>query len=253
MKGCSGAVSPVPRVRGGAARAVEGVLEALSPTRCVICERQGALLCPACLARLPLIDPVHACTGCGAPFGDVLCTECRGARLGTGRCLATAVYEGPAARLIKTYKDAGERRLAPLIAQMLLDTARHAAHAAPARYGDLLAEADALTFVPVTARAFLRRGFDHMEAVARELGELCGLPVVDALAKHGSSDQRALGREGRARDARDAYEVVAPVAGLRLVLLDDCITTGATIAAAGAALARAGAARVDALALARVW
>lgn len=59
-----------------AERATYEALEALSPTRCAGCERAGALICQDCLAALTLIDPRHSCTRCGAPFGDLLCTEC---------------------------------------------------------------------------------------------------------------------------------------------------------------------------------
>ena len=260
----------------------EAALEVLSPTRCAGCERPGALICDDCLYQLTLIDPLHACLRCGAPFGDLLCTECdrAGATAGQasrvvgsttptplapggkvpadpqralGRVLAAAVFAEPLPRIIRAYKDGGERRLAPLIAQMLYDTALHAEETAPGRYGGILSDADAVTFVPVTAAAFARRGFDHMEAVARPFAELAGKPLADALAKHGRADQRALGRAARAESAQGVYEVVADVRGMRLLVLDDVITTGATLSAVAEALAASGAARVEALALARVW
>ena len=239
------------------------LLEALSPTRCAGCERRDVLICDACLARLALIDPKTSCLACGAPFGSLICTECAGApragevpprvRDGPDRVLAMAVFADPLPRIIRAYKDGGERRLAPLIAQMLVDCAEHAEEVAPERYGGILTAVDAVTFVPVTARAWRRRGFDHMEDIARAFAAETGLPVVDALVKRGSADQRALGRTGRQASARGAYEVVADVGGERLLLLDDVITTGATIAAAASSLSASGATRVDALAAARVW
>ncbi|WP_144743840.1 ComF family protein [Enorma burkinafasonensis] len=250
-----------------ARRAGAVALEAMAPTRCAGCERPGALICPRCLTELVPIDPVHACTRCGAPFGDLLCTECGHGgdpSGGTGsaegdiapapdRCLAAAVFEGPLPRIIHAYKDAGERRLAPLLAELMADAALHAEEAAPGRFGGIVRGADAVTFVPATAAAFARRGFDHMEEIARSFSRLTGVPYLDALAKRGASDQRVLGREERARSARGAYVPVADVAGMRLLLLDDVVTTGSTVRAAASSLASAGAAHIDALALARVW
>lgn len=169
------------------------------------------------------------------------------------RTLACAAFTGPAPRIIRGYKDAGERRMAGVIAEMLLDTALHAESADPDRYHGILTSADAVTFVPATGEAFRRRGFDHMEEVARALARIADKPFLDALAKHGRSDQRLLGRAGRMSQAGSRYEVVADVAGMRLLLIDDVITTGATIRAAATALVHAGALNVDALALARVW
>ncbi|WP_291290186.1 phosphoribosyltransferase family protein [Enorma sp.] len=221
-----------------AGRLREAALEVLSPTRCAGCERPGELICKECLARIEVIDPVHACTRCGAPFGDLLCTEC-----GAG---ADEDVAPPG-------KDAGERRLGALIAELMLDAAEHAELVAPDRFGGILNGAEAVTFVPVTAAAFSRRGFDHMEVIARRVAELAGLPLIDALAKHGSADQRSLGRVERQERSRDVYEVVESVEGMRFLLLDDVITTGATMRAAASALHAAGAAHVDALAFARVW
>ena len=155
-----------------AERATYEALEALSPTRCAGCERSGALICQDCLASLALIDPCHSCIRCGAPFGDLLCTECsvEGASSAMAealdRCLACAVYAHPLPRIIRAYKDAGERRLAPYLAELLYDTVLHAQAAAPDRYGGVLSGVDAVVFVPATAAAFRRRGFDHMEAIA---------------------------------------------------------------------------------------
>ena len=244
------------------ARVCEALLEAVSPTRCACCERPGALVCDACLQELAVIDPSLSCTRCGAPFGYLLCTECQaGLEEGTclpglnvpGRSLAALEFESHAASIVRAYKDAGELRLSTWIAAALLDAAEHAEAAAPERYDGLLADADAVVFVPATAEAYRRRGFDHMERVAREFACAAGLPLVDALLKHGSADQRKEGRSGRFSAARDAYEVVEDVAGARLLLLDDVMTTGATMGACAEALHAAGAATVDRLALARVW
>ena len=169
------------------------------------------------------------------------------------RCLARTVFEGPPERVIRAYKDAGEHRLAPEIAALMLEAAQEAEKTAPERYGGMLAHTDAIAFVPATAAAYRRRGFDHMEAVARAFAMRAGLPLLDALVKHGNTDQRDFNRAERLAQAARAYEVVLPVKGARLLLLDDVITTGATLTAAAAALKQAGAAHVDGLAFARVW
>lgn len=228
-------------------------LETLSPTRCAGCERVGELICDRCLEELVVIDPAQACTVCGAPFGAMLCTECRGEAGSCDRVLAGTVFEGPAPRIIRAYKDAGERRLAAALADILVDTAEHAEATADARYGGILRRADALAFVPATATAFRRRGFDHMEAIAREMASITGIPLLDALVKHGYADQRELGRADRLEAACGQYEVVADVSELRILLIDDVITTGATLNSAADTLRRSGAASVDGLAISRVW
>lgn len=236
-------------------------LEALSPTRCASCERPGALVCESCLSDIEQIDPALSCTRCGAPFGSLVCTECQeedgtlslNAPRYMDRCLAAAVFKGPPSRIIRAYKDGGERRLAPVIAGLLHEAAVRAEVEAPERYGGLLTGAEGVVFVPATAEAYRRRGFDHMELVARAFCERSGAPLVDALVKHGHADQRELGREERLAHASGAYEAVLDVSGMRLLLLDDVITTGATADAGAHELKRAGATHVDVLALARVW
>lgn len=259
-----GMPAPIPQSVSGGANAhrssnrllpalCEIAAELLSPTRCASCECPGALICENCLESMVRIDPAYACTRCGAPFGFMLCTECQGAATSLDRCLAAAVFDGPPARIIRAYKDGGERRLAAEIAHIMLKAAFEAERTSPKCYGGIISQTDAVTFVPVTAAAYRRRGFDHMEQVARAFSGACGLPFVDVLVKHGAYDQRAFSREERLEHSRDVYEAVEPVDGARLLLLDDVITTGATMNAAASVLKRAGAASVDGLAFARVW
>ena len=235
-------------------RLVDGAAETLWPTRCVGCDRPGTLLCPPCRMTLPWIDQRWACLNCGAPAGWLACSECD--EPWETRAVTCALpFSGMGARLATVYKDGHERRLAPVLAAAMacaLDEARGwpATDGRP-RFDP--AATDALCFVPATERAFARRGFDHMEDVARALSAFEGIPMADVLARGQARDQRSLGRSERAENLRDSVEVVSDVAGLRLLLVDDVITTGSSIRACAQALRDHGAREVSACALARVW
>lgn len=235
-------------------RLVDGAAEALWPTRCVGCDRPGTLLCPPCRTALPWIDQRWACLNCGAPAGWLACSECDG--LWETRAVTCALpFAGVGARLVTVYKDGHERRLAPVLAAAMacaLDEARGwpAADGHP-RFDP--AATDALCFVPATERALARRGFDHMEDVARALSAFEGIPLADVLVRGPARDQRSLGRSERAENLHDSVGVVSDVTGLRLLLVDDVITTGASIRACAQALRDHGAREVSACALARVW
>lgn len=236
----------------------EGLLELAWPTRCVCCDKPGELLCLECRGRLPWLCQQWACPNCGAPNGWVTCTECaapRGEPWETRACVCALPLEGPGRSLAIAHKDGGERRLAPVIAAIMacaLDEASlwPAADGA-ARFSE--DEVDAVCFVPATTAAYRRRGFDHMEPVSAALAVMMGLPVADVLARPRARDQRRLGRSERQANARGAVEVVADVSGLSLLLVDDVVTTGASMRACAAALREAGAESVTACALARTW
>ena len=249
-----------PRARGATATpSLPGLVgqaagELLWPTRCIVCEQPGPLLCDACRAELPWIEQRWACPVCGAPFGSLVCTEC--ARdWPTRSCVCALPFDGAGARMAICLKDAHERRLAPVMAAAIA-TALDEAASWPATDGrprhdpTLL---DALCFVPATAEAYRRRGFDHMELVARELSWVLSLPLADLLARAPARDQRGLGREERARNLAGTVEVLGDVEGLHLLLVDDVVTTGSSLRACADALLARGAASVSACALARVW
>lgn len=241
-------------VRRYARKAADAALELLYPTRCVGCEMPGELICDECREALPWIGQRCACPVCGAAFGDITCTGCEG-DWEPRATIAALGFSGAAARMATCLKDYHELRLAPVNAAAMLCALEEAAFW-PARDGRPRFDAgsvDAVCFVPATSEAYARRGYDHMELTARELAALLGLPLADALARDAASDQRDLGRSGRAANLAGTMRVVEDVSGLRLLLVDDVVTTGASMREATRALLARGAAEVTACSLVRVW
>lgn len=239
-------------------RAYERALELVWPTRCIVCDEPGELLCEQCRASLPWIAQRYACPNCGAPFGQLTCTECDAAKghyWETRACISALSFAGAAQKLVLAYKDKGERRLAGVIASIMA-TALDEASAWPAVDGAarfIPDEIDAVCFVPATAKAYQRRGFDHMEAIARNIAVLEGLAFVDVLARPYGKDQRKLGRAERERNTAASVVALGSVEGCSFLLVDDVITTGSSIRACARALLNKGAKQVTALSLARVW
>ena len=236
----------------------EALSELLWPTRCVVCDEPGELVCGPCRHELPWIAQRHACPNCGAPFGALTCTECaspQGESWETRSVVCALPLEGPGRALALAHKDAGERRLAPVIAAVMA-CALDEASAWTAADGLARFDAghlDAVCFVPATRAAVVRRGFDHMEVVARTLAGLLGLPLLDALARTPARDQRSLGRSGRLANAEGTVAVVEDVAGLSLLLADDVVTTGSTMRACARALVGRAAEPPVGCALCRAW
>ncbi len=223
-------------------RLAEGLLELLFPTRCAGCDLPGELLCDECRESLPRVEADTACPRCGAPYGALVCTECWNATWAFDAAVALGSLEPPLSRAVVLHKDASERRLAPLLGSLLAGVVA----------AEWPAWTEAVSFVPATPKAIRRRGFDHAEAIAAAVADGVEAPLVPALVRTAALDQRSLGREARAANAAGSFAAVAPVRG-RVLLVDDVMTTGATLDAASAALLAAGAESVRCAVLARAW
>ncbi len=222
-------------------RLLEGLAELVAPTRCAGCELPGSLLCPGCLDAVPYLRPGDACARCAAPFGALVCTECWNREFAFSEAIAVGPFEGPLARAVALHKDAGERRLGGLLGGMLARQVR-----------PWNGWPDAVTWIPPTRAAMRRRGFDHAFAFAQPVAEALGVEAIPLLTRGAARDQRALGRGERARNVRGSVSADGQ-APSRVVLVDDVMTTGATLDEAANQLLSAGAFEVRVAVVARTW
>ncbi len=117
-----------------------------------------------------------------------------------------------------------------------------------------LGDLDALTFVPLHRTRQRRRGYNQAELLARVAGECVGLPVLSALERtRETASQVGLHASERQLNVRGAFSFIAGVQleGLRIALVDDVLTTGATVGACAESLIQAGAHSVSVIVLAR--
>jgi ComF family protein len=203
-------------------KVIAWLLELLFPDRCAACGRGGGLLCARCRAGL---RPY--------PAGEAV--------VGLDGAVVGWVFEGAVQRAVHALKYGRRRRVAGALADALADAVGTRPPGA------------ALLPVPLHGERLAERGFNQSAELARGLGRRWGMPVVDgALARaRDTGHQAGLSRRERLSNVAGAF--VWRGAGpppATVVLVDDVLTTGATLAACAAALREAGAREVRAVALA---
>jgi predicted amidophosphoribosyltransferase len=216
------------------------ILNLLLPAKCVVCASGGERLCGGCRESLPLLRP-PLCERCGAPtaWSVARCRECSGRRLAFASARAAVEYEGSVRRFVSAWKERGLRRLAAEAAELVVSAVP------PPRVA-------MLTFVPPDRERVLLRGHHPAERLAFELAARWDLPVRPLLAwTRLIPHQRGLSLADRRRNVAGAFAPAA-MTPIRVGLVDDVYTSGATAAAAASALRKGGARRVDVITFARV-
>jgi ComF family protein len=202
-------------------------------------EASPAGLCGVCRAALRRV--ADACERCGLARPVASCPR-RGRAWHVERVLAPFDYCAPLDGYVHALKYRGARRLGRTLALALVDELRDAAR-----------DVDALVPVPLHPRRLRERGFNQAAEIARTLGRALERPVLLAGIHRRGMQAAQAGRSAaeRLENVATAFTVERELADARLAIVDDVVTTGATVNALAAALRGAGAARCDVWAVAR--
>jgi ComF family protein len=237
--------------------AVCGLLDLVFPDECRVCgdplnskSVQQVSRIPVCDRCLKDVQPLRAefyCVACRTPFINRhpldetgRCGLCRLGLNGFDRVYSYGAYEGTLRALIHLFKFGNVRPLAP-------------------KFGELLSLAlppeerfDAMVPTPLHWRRRWERGFNQSELLARAIARRRGVPVLKAVRRSKATPPQAgLTSAQRRENVRGAFAPKMKLDGMRVLLVDDVLTTGATASACARALKRAGASHVSLLALAR--
>jgi ComF family protein len=216
----------------------------LLPLRCRICAQPGADgldLCPACHGAAQRNLP--ACPGCALPLPQAdgaLCGQCQRRPGRLLACHAAWCYGPTIDVLVRRYKFDNDLAAGAVLAGLMCQLRP------PWLSGQVL--------VPVSLhrQRLAQRGYDQAHELATQLGRATGLPVMACLQRcRDTAAQSALDRKQRRRNLRGAFTVTAAALPASVVLVDDVMTTGATLEAAAQALQRAGVEQVRAWVAAR--
>ena len=216
-------------------------LDLLFPLNCLVCQREGELVCETCQAKLPRLKEPY-CLVCAQPNAQERCRWCFQAPLRVDGIRAPFLMEGPIKEGVHSLKYRGVRAAAPelgrLLAQYLAD------HPLP---GDLIVP------VPLHSRRLRERGYNQSELLAKGLAKQSGLALDSSLLsriKH-SRPQVGASREQRRINVDGSFQCRSDLSGRSVILVDDVATTGSTLSACALELKAAGATSVWGLVLAR--
>jgi ComF family protein len=227
-------------------------LDLLLPPRCPACREivdNAGRFCLKCWTGLTfLTDPV--CAGCGAPFEidrgpNARCGACLEAPPRYAAARAALAYDGSARTVLLGFKHGDRQHLVEIMAPQLVRAGR-----------DWFGPDSVLVPVPLHRWRLWKRGFNQAALLAHAVSRRTGSPlVVDALVRvKPTRSSQGMGRRARADNVRGAFRVARPAAikAKEIILIDDVLTTGATVEACTRMLLRGGAKQVRVLTWARV-
>jgi competence protein ComFC len=213
----------------------------LAPGNCLNCGTEGEVICTTCLDEVPFgVRPT--CFGCGrSSVNNATCGQCRrttkleGVSVGAG-------YDGVVKELILQLKFHRLRGADEAAAELVL---RHLPS------GPAILRTDVVTSVPVSAARYRERGYNQAELVGRVVARRLGLPYSPLLGRVNSAHQLGLDRRTRLSQVEGAFFGLRRLSGQQVLIVDDVVTTGATLSECAATLRLAGAGQVWGAAIAR--
>ena len=242
---------------GGLIRALDprriGViaLDLLLPPRCLKCGAEisgDGALCAECWRGIAFLQP-PCCARCGLPFevdlgADAICGACAREAPLYARARAALRYDEASRTLVLAFKHGDKLQLAPALGRFMRQAG-----------AELLAACDIIAPVPLHWTRLFARRYNQAAVLAHALVHDGGPAVVADLLerRRATPSQGRSGRVERRRNVRGAFALKRgrSVAGRRVLLIDDVLTTGATVSECARVLRDAGATAVDVLTLAR--
>lgn len=217
------------------------LVDSLRSNRCLLCHQTGSPrgLCTGCLADLPWLDTT--CDRCALPCeAPGVCNQCD-PHFGPDRSEAVLAYAFPVDRLLLTLKHDCDPAIIRCLAELLV------ARIPPEQRPDLILP------VPLSARRQRQRGYNQAQLLADPVGRLLGVPVGRMLARtRETRAQKTLHADQRRHNLAAAFRWQGPpLNGETVAVIDDVMTTGATMAALSDVLKDAGAGQVFAWVVAR--
>ena len=207
---------------------------------CLLCGEESGpeLLCAACAAELPAL--AEHCPQCALPSrAGAVCGSCLDRPPHYDRTLALWRYEFPCDRLVQALKYRARLALSGFFARSLASRP--------------LPEVDLIVPMPLHPKRLAERGFNQALEIARGLARRLGRPIEPrgALRVKDTPPQTRLPYEERAKNVRGAFLCKLDLSGASVAVVDDVMTTGATLNELARALKRAGATRVENFVIAR--
>lgn len=222
---------------------LQSALDLLYPPHCPICQRGGVVLCMACLSSIPPL-PAPICQLCGnSLIANGICRGCRFAPPGLNGVRTFGTFRGALRACIHALKYEGNRRLGKPLGLLLARA-----------YRDYGLRCDILVPVPLHGIRQRQRGFNQAQLLAESCSNDLRLPLCSLLVRtRHTPAQTTLTAAERRQNVANAfhYSSTHPLAGSRILLIDDVCTTGATLESCAAPLFAAGARAVYGLTLAR--
>jgi ComF family protein len=228
--------------------AVAALRHALAPPGCYWCRAPGVVegACAPCAASLPWND--SACRACGLPIANAVavsvCATCLRDAPPQDRTWVAFRYATPVAQAVLDLKFHGRLAAAHLLGGLMARRLARRAEPLP----------DLLIPVPLSTGRLRRRGYNQALELGRGLARTLGVPLAPAAARRirETAEQTRLDAAARRHNVRGVFAVdAAAVRGRQVALLDDVVTTGATLAELARAVRAAGASRIEAWAAAR--
>lgn len=230
------------------------VLDAITPPLCPLTNERVAepgRLSPRAWSQIQFIDAPF-CARCGAPFAHdfgagAVCARCAAEPPDFDSARAAVVYDEASHGLIVSFKHADRTELLPMFAGWLVRAGR-----------GMIASGSLIVPAPLHRRRLFARRYNQAALLAQSVAKTCGASFEPMLLERTrpTPPQKSLSPDARRRNVAGAFAVragmIEKARGAHAVLVDDVLTTGATLSACARALKKAGAARVDALVLARV-